>query len=1373
MKYLASILMLWASIIGVGAQTMSVLPAMMPAGGSHEDNVDVTCTFPEGCVGGKYWFDNGRIQARVYTGPIHIEKSTTLSIAGINAEGRIITDVVTYKFDVNKVTKPYITTDPEENTARESFYATKLIWNNATTTELDLAPFKSGGKRYGERVVWLMNDEDGHLVYEDNYNALWLNGNNSFKAYIYKNYRPTEEGKYSLHIAKGVFVIDGERYDEEVVLNYKVGKDELTAPVFTPAAGTYKNSVEVSIEYPTNAFYQFYSINDGDPQLYEQPFKITKTSTVKAWGNSEDFSVTIPTTTAQYIIETEGTKIEVLPTPRISSSRTKVTITESDQTASIKYWFDDDMNTAQLYTAPFEVTKNCKISAVAFRENGRSLTADYYISAFEEPETEFGTLMLRTPDGWPSVNVTGMSPNGRFVTGYTDTGGTPYAFLWDITSGKAELISTQYNSYSFGVSNDGTIVGWHVDENPLGGSQSGQGEADIFKGYFRDGEWTPQPSNLTVNGITASGNLFGASRLIPAVYDTKTQEVTTFSGGSGTITCVNDDETVYAGYLSKMTGMVPVYWKDGKPTEIKVDRECAVKAISGNGEWLYLDNSAWGSYYDIAGYRYNTVTQQLETLHSMGAQYPSRYEWMYSIADDGTLYGVYDRSLLSHEAGAALVYTVDGTWVSLAEYLQDADADLSDVQLLSCKFVSANQKTMVLGVFPVGMSADDTFSYALAVQFDAKIRHAAATNVVAKQMYGVKTIKVTWSVPVSGAEEVTGYKVLRNGEVIATLGAKDFIYYDRTVEDGGEYAYTIVAIYRDGVDGSESYAYNVKVTIENHSAVESLTVRQSGLDDAVLRWAEPVLTLPKLQYFNEKKEFAAFGTAGYDSEWAIRIPASDLNVYNDLDIRTFQFIPTGRQEGYEFRLYKGNPVSGEYDAEPFYKQTIDPASLKFGAVNTIELATPQQLPQGNDLYVALYIKQVGNNDMLGTSSDGFRSGYTDLCRIIGVHDRFTTISVESSATTEVVLPLGVGLGNEELLAASSVQNYLISDNGSVVTETDGTLCRLEHVAEGNHSFEVRAKYKDGEISAPETVALNVKKNEKAYVAVTGTQVADNNDGTVSVKWNAPLNDDKTNVSWGDMNPQPGLVNNGYPEFSVMSFYPVNMTAPYGSEYEITHVYFYPTADALYGVYFDDYVDNPYFNDYVHVTPGQINYIELPEPVDVGQSSNFRIIIDVYDCPVGQAPLAYDSSNKSADGFSNMFTIGDDWMSLSEVLSVDEHPNWLMGMVLRRKDAPEMPLVGYNVAIDGKNVNSEPVTATELTTEVLAVGDHKVAVDVVYDDKHTVKGEEIDFNIIVDGIENVSLDAQNAPAYNLGGYRIIKNKHGKDVFIMGNKKYQTK
>ncbi|MDO4196266.1 MAG: hypothetical protein Q4D33_08955, partial [Prevotellaceae bacterium] len=153
---------------------------------------------------------------------------------------------------------------------------------------------------------------------------------------------------------------------------------------------------------------------------------------------------------------------------------------------------------------------------------------------------------------------------------------------------------------------------------------------------------------------------------------------------------------------------------------------------------------------------------------------------------------------------------------------------------------------------------------------------------------------------------------------------------------------------------------------------------------------------------------------------------------------------------------------------------------------------------------------------------------------------------------------------------------------------------------------------------------------------------------------------------------------------------------------------------------------------------------------------YRLLVSVDDYPENTAPLAFDSSNSAKDGYSNMINIGMDWMTLTDILQFDDHASWLMGMVIRQKDAKPMSLEGYDVRIDDEKVNAEMLTDTHFTSGVLTEGGHKVAVDVVYDASRNVEGKNNWFVITTEGINATTSDVSNNDIYDIAGRRIISD-----------------
>lgn len=1275
-KFALLILFTIATVATAMAQQLNVLPLLSADSGQYDDQVSLTCTFPEGCAGGKYWINGGELQAQRYDGPIVIDYDCDLSVAGTDADGRIITDVVTHHYTINRVTPPSITASPREGVRTTSFYVTRMQWNHVGRVACDLSAFKTGGSRNGENVVWLTGP-DGQLISGGDFNNLWVDGLNSYKIYIYKNYDQKLPGEYTLHVAGGIFTLDGHLYDDELQLHYVIAEGS-AVPVFSPEEGTYKGSVSVSIDYPVDgtAFYKFYRLNGAKAKQYTAPITVSETTTIEAYGMDEDFSAQTSSAFATYTIVPADPAPEVIDAPTISRQGNSISIS-GPAGATLKYWTDHRMATARLYTAPFTVSANGVVSCVAYTDRAVSPTVSLSISDLPVDRGGRGEQVLLTPLAMETAHVRALSPDGRWAVGFVGSDTSSKGFIWDLESGDFQYASSIFINQLWSIDNDGTAYGWRTRTADVDESMT---DDDFLWGAFKDGMWS-ETSRADVE-----------ERLLPHTPD---------------------------GQLLSAPAGYPA------PT-----------AVSQSGEWAILGQA----------YRYNTKTGNVEHLVSMSDRYSSgnRPELLSCITDDGTIFGTYDGSSLASEKGVGLVRTNDGRWRDVADWLRDTKGiDLLDgYNLTSVRDVTGDGSAIVFHANPRGISSDDTFTRGLLLRIDVPVSHLAPVSVRAEQMSGRQLVKLTWKAPVTGAEGITAYNVVRDGQNIATLAADVTLFYDENVVSGRTYTYTLTATYADGTTSAASRQVSVACQLSDHLPVRNLAHRTVGLNGLCLTWDAPIVSLPKLQYFNEESESFAFGTGTWNAEFGIRIPASDMKTFEGQQIRTFQFLPAGPQKNYVLNLYRGDKGEAiKYDEEPFYSQRIDPASLNYGTVNTIELATPQALPDDADLYVGLYIESIGNSNMINISYEGFRSGYSDLCRIEGVHDQMVAMSQNSSQVTEVVVPIGIGVTSENDYNANIISHYAISDNGTPVASPAATRHTLEQLPEGRHTFSVTAVYRDGQASLPTELTVDLADNEAAYAAIT-PRASVNGDNSVSLAWDAPRDDDRSLIHWGDLNPAPGWpLAKGLQGFMAVSIYPVNMTADYADDYEISELFFCPTAE---GVDYELALGDEEGNILAYIAPtdlriGEINYVALPTPVSIDPSVTYQVVVNIPEVEQEVAALAYDSSGKWTNGFSNVLNYGAGITTLAEFVQITEHPNWLMGMVVRQKDARTLPVEGYYVSIDGAQQNATALTDTHYTSSPLADGRHTAAVNVVYANQKKVAGHAISFSIGADGLGHIAID----------------------------------
>lgn len=1292
------------------AQQLNVVPTLSAGTGVYDDEVSIVCTFPEGCVGGKYWINGGELQAKAYSEPIVIDYDCTLSVAGTDATGRIITDVVTNRYTINHVTPPSYSAVPKEGVRQTSFYVTRINWTHVGRVECNLDAFKQGGSRQGEHVVWLTGP-DGSLISGGDTNNLWVDGLNSYKAYIYKHYTPEKKGEYVLHIAKNIFTVDGTLYDKEIELHYLV-TDGAAAPVFSPEEGTYKGSVTVTIDYPTDgsAFYKFYKLNGAKAKQYTEPLTLTETTSIEAYGMDEDFTTQTPSTKTTYTIVPADPAPEVLATPTFSRTGNRLSIA-GPADAKLKFWMDNRMSTAQFYTSPITLDHNGTVSVVAYNERGFSPTVSFAVDGFDVNRGDRGEQVFLTPEALETAHLCALSPNGRFAVGYIGSDTSSKGLLWDIEADEAQYASTIFINQLWGVTDDGTAYGWRARTTDIDESTK---DEDLLWGTYKDGQWTEMSKSEVEKALS------------------------TFN-------------------------IQPSAIPEGYP---------AVSAASANGEWALLGQK----------YRFNAKSGEVEYLVSMGDRYvsASRPEVLTCITNDGTIFGTYDSSYLSPDNGVGLVRTNDGRWRDVGEWLRDTyGIDLAEAyNLTSVRDVTGDGKTLLLHATKRGISSDDSFTRGLVLRIDALVKHLAPVSVKAEQMSGRELVKVSWKAPLSSegtdaANTVQRYTLSRNGAELASVEAGNYVFYDESVKAGSRYTYTVQAHYADGTSSEASRESSVMCVLDDHLPVRNLDYRTVGLNGIGLSWDAPIVSLPKLQYFNEESEIFAFGTGALDAEFGIRIAASDLSTFAGQQIRTLQFLPTGPHKSYTLNLYRGGTGAAiDYAETPFYTQSIDPATLNFGTVNTIELTTPQELPTDADLYVGVFIESSGNDNMVGVSYEGFRSGYSDLCRIEGVHERMVAMSKNSQQTLEVVVPIGIGIASEGNYNASIISNYTVTLDSNEPAATKMTRHTVEKIAVGKHTISVAAVYRDGKASAPAVIDLDMKDNEAAYVGVE-PKVSINDDNSVTLFWDAPRDDDRSLIHWGDLTPSEGWpLASGLEGFMAVSIYPVNMTAEYAENYNITGIYFCPTAE---DVDYEIALGNADGEILAYVAPkdltlGEINDVRLPEPVAIDPTMTYQAVVNVPHVEQGVAAIAYDSSGKWTNGYSNVLNYGDGIMTLAEFVQIDEHPNWLMGLIVQQKEAEALPVDGYNVAIDGKKLNSDPVKETTFKSDALNDGEHKASVDVLYAAGKQIAGKAVSFTIGLDGITNVTKDAADGDnAYDIQGRRVINDRQGRGLYIIGTKK----
>lgn len=208
--------------------------------------------------------------------------------------------------------------------------------------------------------------------------------------------------------------------------------EKVKTPVISPEGGVYGDDVEISISCETEGATIYYSTDGSNPiegdnyqELYLEPFKINKTTTVKAAATKDGVLSPSDVATETYTID----KIVDIPTISHESGSyddaITVSISCSTEDANIYYTLDGsepNALTSELYTTPITIKQSCTLKAKGFKlgyNGSETATAEYIIES-----TIYGSLSLTYNDETLQYNVVDyekITNNGNFhINFYTE-----------------------------------------------------------------------------------------------------------------------------------------------------------------------------------------------------------------------------------------------------------------------------------------------------------------------------------------------------------------------------------------------------------------------------------------------------------------------------------------------------------------------------------------------------------------------------------------------------------------------------------------------------------------------------------------------------------------------------------------------------------------------------------------------------------------------------------------------------------------------------------------------------------------------------------------------------------------------------------------
>jgi uncharacterized protein (TIGR03118 family) len=206
------------------------------------------------------------------------------------------------------------------------------------------------------------------------------------------------------------------------------------APAISPAAGSYSTAKTISITDATLHATIYYTTNGSTPTIkstvYSKPFKISKTTTIKAVATATGLAESA-VSSAKYTITIGGTPAPTF-TPGLGqfTSSQSVTLADSAKGAVIYYTLDSSTPTVKsaVYSKAISVTKTTTIKAFAVAANVQPsaiVSATYTISSASA--TDAPTFSPAPGTYTAAQSVVLADGTGGAVIHFTTDGSTPTA----------------------------------------------------------------------------------------------------------------------------------------------------------------------------------------------------------------------------------------------------------------------------------------------------------------------------------------------------------------------------------------------------------------------------------------------------------------------------------------------------------------------------------------------------------------------------------------------------------------------------------------------------------------------------------------------------------------------------------------------------------------------------------------------------------------------------------------------------------------------------------------------------------------------------------------------------------------------------------
>ena len=953
-------------------------------------------------------------------------------------------------------------------------------------------------------------------------------------------------------------------------------------------------------------------------------------------------------------------------------------------------------------------------------------------------------LVMCTPNLGSEYSVNALSPNGQWACGAIFDG-VERGFLWNLNTGEIIELSLQgTSSTAKGVSDDGVVCGSFetTDGTP-------NNRPVLTYGTWKQGVWTTleienedngaeisrggiattiSRDGHHVAGIAHSGNCYK-----PIVWENGVLSIV--DDIEGAVYDMSDNGTLLCGWTThpEKKNRTSCIWNkqdDGSFSKYCIDLDSPYAAgpfsvatgISPNNKYIIACNTI-----------YNVETG--DTVRHEIDFFRSGFE-LVGVTNDGSAYGFADNGEFPGGAEkVAIKITLDGKMTNVRDYLIGRGVNLDAYPYVQNVIsISEDEKTYVLAAY------DEYYVPCnLVVKLGADL-HMAPVSLTARKLEGLNGMTITWKAPLYTSETPKGYNFYRNGEKLNSDLLTSMQYTDVNLS-AGEYTYNVTAVYNDNTESEKSQELPVTVKDNENNAPIMLRAFASGLNDARLIWEHPYSNLPAIRYVNDNDIVFGLGADQLSFECGIAARASELKLYKDAGykITEISFIPKSRQNSWTLNFYK----KGSYD-KPIYTEEIPSDNLIYGMVNYHTLKTPLEIPEGQDLVMAIYVDATnyGGYDIIGMNTKKADPGYSDLIRQEDEKEMYSLYeqamnSEYGAMEYNVCWSMGMHFakGNDN----NNVKQYIISSNGSEVGTSAENNFRITNLANGKYEFGVVAEYANGAKSEPTMVSMDVKANKSVCKTVVPTVTA--GDGEATLTWEAPAVKDQSIITYANDFPNGGVLPRKDQDYSYIlgSVYKGNELVPY-ENYEINAFRFYPLSDAQFTFHlFENNVEiaskslvkgEGYIRD-------QWNTAMFDAPVMINRNNTYMLTVECNNCTPDEYPIGMDNQI-GYPMLSDLYSVNGGYSYGSIYQDGGKDGNWMIGLEVSSVNKFDLSVEGYNIYLNDELHNQDMVTENSYVINNLETGKYGVCVNPVYPNGIGEKSsKEVTFEITVSGIEDIT------------------------------------